>query len=264
MITVAVTLAVIAALRGMWSPCGLSMLTSLNPMAERSRGHSFWPTALCYLAGAVLGAGLLGSGCALAAWGLHQLQLSSSVRLAVCAVAALLGVASDTKLLGWSLPEHPRQVNERWLSRYRRWIYASGFGAQIGSGFATYVMTAAVYVVAALAVLTANPLAAMAICLLFGAVRGGSILFAADLATPDALLRRAALLERWAPASLRSVEVAQALAALALGFGCSTTTGAVVLLMLLGGALATGRQPAQSRLAVLRGRSVVSDPYRES
>ena len=33
--------AAVAALRGMWSPCGLSMLSTLNPVSERARGHRF-------------------------------------------------------------------------------------------------------------------------------------------------------------------------------------------------------------------------------
>jgi hypothetical protein len=42
----ALFVAVVAALRGTWSPCGLSMLSSLNPVSERSRGHRFWGTAV--------------------------------------------------------------------------------------------------------------------------------------------------------------------------------------------------------------------------
>ena len=38
-----------------------------------------------------------------------------------------------------------RQVNERWLDAYRPWVYGAGFGFQIGTGLATYITTAAVY-----------------------------------------------------------------------------------------------------------------------
>ena len=63
----AVAVATVAAVRGAWSPCGLSMLSSLNPVSERARGHRFWVTAAWYIAGAVLGGAVLGGGCALAA-----------------------------------------------------------------------------------------------------------------------------------------------------------------------------------------------------
>ena len=55
---------------------------------------------------------------------------------------------------------HRYSVDERWLVKYRRWIYAGGYGVQIGTGFATYVMTAGVYLLLVLAGLTARPVEA--------------------------------------------------------------------------------------------------------
>jgi hypothetical protein len=211
-----IPLAVLAALRGMWSPCGLSMLTSLNPMAERSRGYRFATSAGWYISGAVIGAAVVGAVCAGGAWLLAQAGLSSPVRLGLGAAAALVGFASDARLFGRGLPDHPRQVNERWLLTYRRWIYAGGFGAQIGFGFATYIMTAAVYGLAVLAVLTANPSAALAIWLTFGLVRGFSILIAADLSTPQRLFARAERIDRSESASRRVLVWAQAVLGVAL------------------------------------------------
>ena len=76
--------------------------------------------------------------------------------------ACLVALAADRRLAGFQLPLHPRQVNELWLTRYRRWLYAVGFGAQIGSGFATYIMTAATYLMVVLAALTGSPALALA------------------------------------------------------------------------------------------------------
>jgi len=53
-------LAVAAAVRSTWSPCGLSMLSTVTPVAERARGHRYWVTACWFLAGAVLGGATLG------------------------------------------------------------------------------------------------------------------------------------------------------------------------------------------------------------
>ena len=58
-VTVLVTAA--AAARGLWSPCGLSMISALNPFTERSRGHRFAGTALWFVIGSVLGGALLGA-----------------------------------------------------------------------------------------------------------------------------------------------------------------------------------------------------------
>src|SRR5579875_1705280 len=94
---VALLVAVAAAVRGMWSPCGLSMLTSLNPVSERSRGHRFWLTACWYVLGAVAGGALLGVGCG----GLAVLWRFAPESAIVA--AALVALLSDGAVLGWSL-----------------------------------------------------------------------------------------------------------------------------------------------------------------
>ena len=187
MLVVALAVAVVAAIRGMWSPCGLSMLSSLNPVSETARGNRFWLTALWYVVGALVGGALLGVGCAVAASGYARLHASTTLTWAILLGAALVTIASDTAVFGRSLPDHPRQVDERWLVRYRRWIYAGGYGVQIGAGFATYIMTAVVYLVVVLAVLTGSPAQAASIALTFGLVRGLTILVAAPARTPDRL-----------------------------------------------------------------------------
>jgi hypothetical protein len=201
------------------------MLTSLNPMAERARGYRFATSAGWYLAGALAGGALLGAGAAAGAWLFALLSPSTTTRLVLAAAVAAVGFASDARVFGWALPEHPRQVNERWLSTYRRWIYAGGFGAQIGFGFATYIMTAAVYVIAALAVLTASPVLALLVCLTFATVRGLSILVAVDLTDSDRLIRRAAFLDRTGDRSRAIATGAQAMVAIALAWVWTPVAG---------------------------------------
>ena len=70
---------------------------------------------------------------------------------------ALFTATSDLRPFGLHLPINPRQVNELWLGKFRSWVYGVGFGWQIGVGFATYIMTAAVYLTVALAALTGRP-----------------------------------------------------------------------------------------------------------
>ena len=55
-----VVAAVAAAIRSTWSPCGLSMLSTLTPLAERSRGHRYAVTATWFVLGATLGGATLG------------------------------------------------------------------------------------------------------------------------------------------------------------------------------------------------------------
>ncbi len=47
----AVVVAVAAAGRSTWSPCGLSMLSTITPLGERARGHRWGATAAWFVAG---------------------------------------------------------------------------------------------------------------------------------------------------------------------------------------------------------------------
>lgn len=201
--------AAVAAVRGLWSPCGLSMLSALNPVSERGRGHRFWLTAAWYVAGATAGGGVLGLGCAAGAWLFARAGLPVTAVWTLALAAAVVAVASESRLGGWSLPVHPRQVDERWITTYRRWLYAGGFGAQIGAGFATYIMSAAVYLLAALAVLTGSPSQALLAGLGFGALRGLGILLAVPARDPERLRSLLARVDAAAAPSVALATLAQ-------------------------------------------------------
>src|SRR5664279_4934061 len=118
---VAVFVAVVAATRGVWSPCGLSMISAINPFSENSRGNRYWLTAAWFVVGSILGGALLGGMGALGAWALTPLTDHPEAMVALASLCCLIGVSSDTAALPFRLPLHPRQVNELWLGRYRRW-----------------------------------------------------------------------------------------------------------------------------------------------
>ena len=99
----------------------------------------------------------------------------------------VVAAAMDLGMVGPALPHHRRQVDEQWLDQYRGWVYGLGFGVQIGNGLATYIMTAAVYLVVVLAGLTGEPLVALGLGVLFGLTRGLAILLGVRLTTPDRL-----------------------------------------------------------------------------
>jgi len=187
LIVLAVVIAAAAAVRSTWSPCGLSMLSTITPLTERGRGRRFAATATWFVVGAVAGGVSLGLGAAVLAGAVNAAGVSAAAALALAGIAAFITAASDLKVVGRQLPGHPRQVNEQWLDRYRAWVYGAGFGWQIGVGLATYIMTAAVYLVIVLAALTADPLVAVAIGGFFGLVRGLAILLTAGVSTPAQL-----------------------------------------------------------------------------
>lgn len=193
LVLLAAATAALAAARSTWSPCGLSMLSTITPIGERARRYTYRGTATWFVLGAILGGATLGAVSALLAAGVGSLDLHPSTALAAGGAAALVGAASDAKLGGFRLPGHTRQVNEVWLDRYRSWVYGAGFGWQIGVGFATFIVTAAVYLLVVLAALTGEPLTAFLVCTGFGFLRGLAVLLARTATTPE----RMQALHRW-------------------------------------------------------------------
>ncbi len=142
--SLAVVIAIAAAARSTWSPCGQSMLAQITPLAEAGRRQRFARTACWFIVGALAGGLTLGA--ATAGFGalVALSDLTASTALGIAAACAFATAAVAARVLGFGPPFFRRQVNEEWLSRYRAWVYGSGFGWQIGVGVATYVMTAAV------------------------------------------------------------------------------------------------------------------------
>ena len=231
---ITVTAAVVAlgaATRGVWSPCGLSMLTSINPVSERGRNHRFGVTAAWFIVGGVLGGATLGLGSVILALVVRSTGIGLEARLMTGAALAVLAVLLDLGLVGVTMPVIRRQVNERWLDEFRGWFSGVGFGWQIGVGVATYVMTAAVGLLVVLGALTAQPIIAMAICVLFGLVRGSWVLLTARVRTPDALRSLLSRLDRLEE-PVRRVVVGVELSAGVLLATAAATWLAVVLVAL--------------------------------
>jgi hypothetical protein len=180
-------IAVVAAARSTWSPCGLSMLSSITPLAEQGRGHRYRMTAAWFILGSLVGGASLGLLLAAGAAGASAIAASSTSLAIVAAAACLVTVAADAHVGGFHLPIHRRQVNERWLDQFRPWVYGAGFGWQIGTGVATYVKTCAVYLMIVLAVLTGNPAIAILVGVAFGLVRGLAVFLGRHITSAAAL-----------------------------------------------------------------------------
>jgi cytochrome c biogenesis protein CcdA len=173
------------------------MLSTITPMTEVAKGHRFRVTAWWYVVGATLGGLSLGLLLAGPAALFGRLTLPEETRLLVVALGALVGVMSDGRLFGFQLPGHDRQVNERWLDRYRSWIYGVGFGWQIGFGLSTYIMTAGVYLLVVSAVASGSVFGAVLLCTLFGVIRGLAVFSAADITSQDSMADFHRRFESW-------------------------------------------------------------------
>jgi hypothetical protein len=163
------------------------MLSSITPLGERGRNNRFEVTAGFFVAGAV--AGGLALGAVAGALGNVALPDEPAAILAALAGLAVAGALLDAKVAGLRLPTITRQVDERWLHKYRGWVYGIGFGAQLGAALTTIVSSAAVYLMVLAAVGTRSALAGAIIGALFGAIRGGSLLLARRVTTTDELRR---------------------------------------------------------------------------
>ena len=185
------------------------MLASITPLGERARRSNWATTTGFYLAGSVLAgagmgviAGLLGS--------VVFDGVGVGVRLVVVAVALAAGMAWE--LARGVVPGPRRQVNEQWLDRYRGWVYGLGFGAQLGAGVTTIVVSSAVYAVWLAALASARPLPGLLIGACAGALRGATLLASARVVTPQRLVSLHQRLQR----AHRPVRVAGLAAQLAL------------------------------------------------
>jgi hypothetical protein len=164
------------------------MLSSIHPLGERAR-HNRWGVTVAALvigstaggAAAGLAAGLVGAGIQLLV-GDHP-----AGQLALVAVVVVVALAIDLGLFGLRVPTVRRQVDERWLGRYRGWVYGVGFGFQLGLGVVTVVTTAAIYAMLAIAVISGSVVSGLVIGATFGLVRGLTVLPARGLTTPDRL-----------------------------------------------------------------------------
>src|SRR3954452_1792580 len=114
-----VLVAVAAAVRSTWSPCGQSMLSQLTPVGEASRGYRYRTTASWFVVGAIVGGATLGAVMAVLAAAVSAIGATSTALLGIAAGVAVLGAAVDGGVLGFAPPFFKRQVNEYWLTRYR-------------------------------------------------------------------------------------------------------------------------------------------------
>jgi len=209
LVVLGVVVALAAAARSTWSPCGLSMLSQLTPLAEAGRGHRFARTAPWFIAGATLGGLSLGALMAVGAAIAGALGVTAAAALGLTALLALAAATVDARVFGPGPPWLCRQVDEAWLSHYRPWVYAGGFGWQIGAGVTTYVMTAAVPLLIVIGALTGSPAAAIALGGGFGLARGCAVLLGARIRTPEALYAAHRRFDAWTDRVRDAVIVAQ-------------------------------------------------------
>ena len=117
------------------------MLTSITPLGERGRGNRWRTTSAWLIFGHVVGGSALGLLLAGVGTILVLLGLEPAPATATAVVSVVVLGSAGFDLTGRRIPGR-RQVDERWLTKYRGWVYGLGFGVQLGLGFVTVVNTA--------------------------------------------------------------------------------------------------------------------------
>lgn len=89
-VVLGVIVALAAAVRSAWSPCGQSMLSLLTPVREASRGYRYGTTACWFTVGALVGGAMLGAVMAALAAVADALDASSVAWLGIAATLAVV------------------------------------------------------------------------------------------------------------------------------------------------------------------------------
>jgi hypothetical protein len=196
-----------AGLTGAWSPCGFSMVETLAPAGYAGRLRTTLVACATFTVGALVGGVITFGGLGLLGQALGAGGTGAAAVAAVIAVAAALGEARGVRIV----PQVRRQVPESWRRVMPVPLAAGLYGVLLGLGFTTFILTFAVWALAAVSVALGDPQLGAALGLAFGVGRALPVIALAPVAETDrGNAAHAAMAER--PAILRSLRVADAIA----------------------------------------------------
>jgi len=217
-LTVLVAAAVVAGITGAWSPCGFSMVDTLAPDGYAGRLGVTLPACATFTLGALAGGVATFGGLALLGSAVGAGTPASATVGAAIALAAALGEARGARIV----PQVRRQVPESWRRRMPLPLAAGLYGVLLGLGFTTFILSFAVWALAALSVALGDPALGALIGLGFGAGRALPVIALAPAAgTHRGAAAHAAMAEH--PTILRRLRAADALALLLCALVVGTT-----------------------------------------
>lgn len=182
-LVIALSIALAAAIRGNWSPCGESLIAQIHPLGERGRRNNWWVTISAFTVGAIIGGGAIG---ALFGW-VGSLLPEMTAATALTGTALLAAVAGALDLGGVTPAGLRRQVNEHWIGHYRGWVYGSAFGLQLGLGFTVFIMSWGYFAILGAALLGGSAAFGALVGAVFGLARGGALMTARYIDRPSRL-----------------------------------------------------------------------------
>ena len=199
--------ALAAGITGAWSPCGFSMVETLAPAGYAGRLRTTLTACATFTVGALVGGVVTFGGLALLGERLGAGGTGAVAVAAVVAVAAAIGEARGLRIV----PQVRRQVPESWRRVLPVPLAAGLYGVLLGLGFTTFILTFAVWALAAVSVALGDPALGVVLGLAFGAGRALPVIALAPVAETDrGNAAHAAMAER--PAILRGLRAADAVA----------------------------------------------------
>jgi hypothetical protein len=142
--------------------------------------------------------------------------------LVIIAVSSIAAAVLEARRDPRRLPGIHRQVSEEWRRRYRSWVYALGYGFQLGFGLVTIVASASVYLTVTVAFVSASVAVGTFIGAAFGLSRAFPVLATRQVVTSarlHGLHQRLHELGRTARAATITLELALTAAATGLAVG---------------------------------------------
>ena len=215
--------AFVAGITGAWSPCGFSMVQTLGSRRADAGARIVATSCATFALGALAGGAITFT--ALSALGAALGGAGSAVALAAAVAIALLAALGEA--LGVRIvPQIRRQVPEPWRRTMPLPLAAGLYGVLLGLGFTTFVLTLAVWALAAISVALGDMQAGLLIGLGFGAGRALPVVLMAPRYATLGQRLELAMAER--PALLRRLRLADGalLAALAVAFLASGSASA--------------------------------------
>ena len=230
MLTALVLAALVAGLAGAWSPCGFSIVDTLAPHGYARRMRVTAIACLAFALGSLAGGVATFGGLAVLG---DALGIGGGAAAAV-AVAALLVAAAGDGAGRRIVPQVRRQVPESWRRVLPVPVAAGLYGVLLGLGFTTFVLSFAVYALAAACLALGEPAVGVAVGLAFAVGRIVPVVALAPLQETERGVELAGAMGD-SPGVLRALRatgaVALGVAAVALALGDAPATAAAPALL---------------------------------
>jgi hypothetical protein len=189
--------ALLAGIAGTWSPCGFSMIETIGPTGHRGGPATTVAACVTFTLGALVGGVATFASLAIVGSLVH----GAAGTVAYVAAAALAVCAAVAELRGVRIvPQLRRQLPEHWRRLMPMPVAAALYGALLGLGFTTFVLSFGVFALAGITFAVGDPAVGVAVGLAFGIGRALPVALTAPLAgrpagrrVTDAMAQRPAI-----------------------------------------------------------------------